>query len=203
MNYLRLKFDIVGVEKTQLAQVRPDLLVGDLTREIRRQFDINEQDDHLLYRAGHTQPLDNKRTLIDQGIENDDQLNFTHPTLLQRKPIRASKKAQLQLDSDPPVTYEIQWQPAIIGRPDNDATHTSLLAVNLEWLGKQAKRVSRRHAQIIERDGAYLIESLTPNNPTFVNDKVLVPGEQRILAHKDTIRLRMSRVQMQFLLSEE
>ncbi len=203
MDYLTLKFDIVGVEKTQLAQVRPDLLVGDLIREIQRQFDIDEQDENLLYQVDSSQPLDPKRTITDQGIENDNQLNFTRPTLLQRKRIDAPYKAQLRLESESPVTYEIQWQPAIIGRPDNDATHTSLLAVNLEWLGKRSKRVSRRHAQIIEQNGVYLIESLSPNNPTFVNDRVLVPGEQRSLAHEDMIRLQMSRVEMKFLLLEE
>lgn len=200
--YLVLTFDIVGEADPQRAKVRPDMFVNDLIKEIQREFDIKEGDEYLLYRTGEAQPLDPKRTLREQVVQDGDQLKFTRPTLLQRKPINAQQKAHLRFEEKTTVTYDIQWQPALIGRPNSNATHTSLLAVNLEWLGKRSKRVSRRHAQIVERDGTYFIESLAPNNPTFVNKRVLVPGELRSLAHEDMIWLQASGVQLQFLLTE-
>ncbi len=198
-HYLNVVFDIVGEPQPQAAQVRHDMLVGDLISEIVREFDINEQEDYLLFRIGNDQPLDPRYPLSGQSVGDGDQLNFTRPALLQRRQISAETPAALRLYAKTPVTYDIDWQPAIIGRPDADATHTSLLAVNLEWLGKRGKRVSRSHAQIVENDGTYYIESLAPNNPTFLNNKVLVAGERHPLKNKDQILLKTSQLRLEFL----
>ena len=197
--YLNVVFDIVGESRPQPAQVRHDMLVGDLISEIVREFDINDQDEYLLFRVGNNQPLDPRYPLSGQSVGDGDQLSFTRPALLQRRPISAEMTAALRLQVTTPLLYEINWQPAIIGRPDADATHTSLLAVNLEWLGKQGKRVSRSHAQIVEKDGTYYLESLAPHNPTFLNNKVLLIGERHPLKNNDQILLESSNVRLEFL----
>ena len=197
--YLNLIFDIVGEQQRQPAQVRHDMLVGDLVSEIVREFDINDQEDYLLFRIGNDHPLDPRYPLSSQSVGDGDQLNFTRPALLQRKPISVEASGALRFLGDTSVVYNIDWQPAIIGRPDADATHTSLLAVNLEWLGKRGKRVSRRHAQVVEQNGVFYIESLAPNNPTFLNNRILVAGERHPLKHKDQILLKASKVRFEFL----
>ncbi|MGB1253277.1 MAG: FHA domain-containing protein [Candidatus Promineifilaceae bacterium] len=197
--YLNLEFDIVGESQPQLAKVRHDMLVGDLITEIVREFDINDQDEYLLFRKGNDRPLDPRYPLSGQSVVDRDQLNFTRPALLQRKALSAGSSASLRLLTKSSAVYDLDWQPAIIGRPDADATHTSLLAVNLEWLGKRGKRVSRSHAQIVEERGVFYIESLAPNNPTFVNNSVLVTGERRELNNKDQILLKASKVRFEFL----
>ena len=197
--YLKVTFDIVSEPQPQHAEVRHDILVGDLINEIVREFDINEQDEYVLFREGSDNPLDRRYPLSGQSVVDGDRLNFTRPALLQRKSISAEVTAALRLLHGENPIYTIDWQPAIIGRTDADATHTSLLAVNFDWLGKRGKRVSRSHAQIVEQNGTYYLESLAPNNPTFLNNKVLLTGERRPLKNKDQILLKSSNLRLEFL----
>ncbi len=85
--------------------------------------------------------------------------------------------------------FEIKWQPAIIGRPDgNNPASANMLAVNLGPL-EGSKAVSRHHAGITEQDGQYFVESMSSNNPTYLNDGLIRSGERRFLESGDKIRV--------------
>lgn len=51
-----------------------------------------------------------------------------------------------------------------------------------------SKRISREHAKVIHRDGAFAIKPLSDQNPTFVNDETL-PSEGAELKDGDYVRL--------------
>ena len=200
-SYIELTLDIVGEAEPQRAKVRDDLPVADLVAEIARKFEISDREAYALYRTGQTVPLNLALTLPKQDVSSGDQLTFTRPALLLRQPITVMQKAALHLIADYKVVYDIQWQPAVIGRPSPDATQTSLLAVNLEWV-ENNRRISRQHAQITESDGTFFIESLSPNNPTFLNSTRLQPNEKYPLSHGDLVVLKASRVRLEFVLSD-
>jgi len=52
-----------------------------------------------------------------------------------------------------------------------------------------AKAVSRHHAQILCRDGAYLLEDLDSSNGTFLNGKRLDPGSPVPFTERDTLQV--------------
>ncbi len=199
-NYLELTFDIVGEQEPHRAKVRDDVSVADLMVEISRKFEISDHENYALFNDGQSTPLEKSLSLPLQDVTSGAQLIFTRPALLLRKPISDSQSAALHLIAENQVTYDIQWQPAIIGRPSPDASQTSLLAVNLEWV-ENNRRISRQHAQITEADGTFFIESLSPNNPTFINSTRLSLDEKYPLSHGDFIILKASRVRLEFILS--
>lgn len=57
--------------------------------------------------------------------------------------------------------------------------------------------VSRRHAAIVERGGAYYLRDLGSTNGTFINRQKIGEGEH-LLKHNDTIRLGGSQVSLTF-----
>jgi pSer/pThr/pTyr-binding forkhead associated (FHA) protein len=94
--------------------------------------------------------------------------------------------------------FPVQWQPAVIGRPDADHVHNELLAANLEWL-PEGLRVSRRHAQITEEAGIFYLENLAGrDNPTYLNGRSLAGGRRVALQHGDAIRLGQHGVELRF-----
>jgi pSer/pThr/pTyr-binding forkhead associated (FHA) protein len=82
--------------------------------------------------------------------------------------------------------FDIQWQPALIGRPTAEADHNLMLAVNVELLPK-GMTISRRHAQITFSDDKYYIEPLAENNPVFVNGKEMPVGAMWEIKNGDQI----------------
>lgn len=202
-DYLMLEFDVVGETETRRAKVRPGLVVSDLILEIGRKFQISDPQNYELYRLGISTPLQRGQPLIKQGVQDGARLVLSNPALQHRRPISSQHKALLQLQ-DNKLLIELQWQPAVIGRPDAaDAIHTALLAVNLEWL-PNSRRISRRHAQITEEAGLYYLEALAPNNPTFLNREKspLEINQRRPLKHNDRIQLRNSGVILTFIMQD-
>jgi pSer/pThr/pTyr-binding forkhead associated (FHA) protein len=96
------------------------------------------------------------------------------------------------------VLFDLEWQPALIGRPDADAVHNELLAVNVKWLPGHL-RVSRRHARITEQGSVYYLEALAENNPTVLNGQRLSLGHKYQLHVGDTIGLGISNIQLVFV----
>lgn len=198
VKYLELTFQIDSEPDPQRAKVRPSLTVEDLITNIASEFETGEAVDYELYREGVPTPLARSEPLEVQQIKSGETLIFMRPILQHRRPIYAKRKASLELHGTE-TRFLIQWQPAVIGRPDADPVHSGLLAVNLEWHPNN-RRISRRHAQITEEEGIYYIESLAANNPTYLNQDRLAPGERYPLKHNDLIYLRSSKVRLKFIL---
>jgi sigma-B regulation protein RsbU (phosphoserine phosphatase) len=51
------------------------------------------------------------------------------------------------------------------------------------------RAVSRLHAQILQRDGGFVVEDLNSSNGTFVNGKRLPPGDPVPLTERDTLQI--------------
>jgi pSer/pThr/pTyr-binding forkhead associated (FHA) protein len=200
--YLELSFDVFD-ETEQRASVRPTLTVAELILEILNEFedlDGRRPDLYGLYPEGSQRPLERGKTLTEQGVQPGDRLAFSwarDPLRQLRRPLTQGAQFALQ-DAASQVLFGLEWQPAIIGRPDADPAHNELLAVNVKWLSG-SRRVSRRHARITEQGGVYYLEGLAENNPTLLNGHQLSPGRKYQLRKGDTIGLGISNIQLVFV----
>jgi pSer/pThr/pTyr-binding forkhead associated (FHA) protein len=93
--------------------------------------------------------------------------------------------------------FDIQWQPAFIGRPSTEVNHNIMLAVNMQ-LVPSGMTISRKHAQITFSSGSYYIEPLSTNNPTFLNGKEIPFNAYREIRNGDLIALGQHKVTMAF-----
>ena len=75
----------------------------------------------------------------------------------------------------------------LIGRSDPEADHQPEL--DLDPYGGASGGVSRRHARLIRRGGAWHLVDLGSTNGTFINDEQLEPGQEAQLRDGDTVRL--------------
>lgn len=211
-DYLEVTIDVFG-EADQQAAVRKTLVVRELIEEILREFsdlDRRAPDAYALYLEGSSKALDRDKTLPDQqvvpnsnlvfGWASDLALSWTPPAAAVLQPGRQTlsglSRATLQ-DEKSRKIFPIQWQPAIIGRPDVDPTHNELLLFNAERLAN-GRRVSRRHAQITEQEGQYFIESLNERNPTYLNNSKEPISGRTLLQSGDLIRLGESTISLLF-----
>lgn len=201
-DYLELTVDVFD-ETNQRVAVRKTLTVAGLIEEVLSEFqelDGEAPELYGLYLEGQQRPLEGTKTLLDQGVQPGDRLDFTwiRDTFRQlRRPLATGARFALQ-EATTQVLFPVEWQPAIIGRTDADPAHNELLAANLEWLAG-SRRVSRRHAQITERDGAYYLEALVERNPTFLNGQRLSFGRSYELRASDTIGLGYSNITLAFV----
>jgi hypothetical protein len=85
--------------------------------------------------------------------------------------------------------YDLDWQPAIVGRKDHrNPSNNRLLAVDLEGI-EDLPTVSRHHACITMSDGSFFIEQIQDHNPTYVDETVLEIGVKHPLPAGAEIRL--------------
>jgi len=185
----------------QEASIRENLPLRTLLTETKREFNLPEG--NYLFRAKNNgKILDPEKTLEQSGIQTGAVLIFSRerrnvqqsqysampePEAV-RRAITGPKMAFLR-DEDTGVTFDLRWQPAIIGRPDasNPESATSL-AVNLGPL-EGSKTVSRHHARILEQNGQFFLENIVDHNPTYLNDSLIRAGERRMLEVGDKIRV--------------
>lgn len=149
------------------------------------------------------------RSALDEGLAIGEQLSAGDRLVLAERVAPAptgtrppSRPVYLR-DQGSGAVYRLDWQPAIIGRPDRGQDHNELVAVDLA--GHPAgQRVSRRHAQIVEADGSFFVEQLSPN-PTLVRDGLgnTMPAQTRQpLRHGDTVYLENSQIALKFIVRE-
>ena len=81
------------------------------------------------------------------------------------------------------AAFDITKEVTIIGRPDSDLHYYPDVEIDLD------DAVSRRHAEIIRRDGAYSIVDTGSTNGTLLNGETLLAHEEHPLAHGDRIRV--------------
>jgi hypothetical protein len=181
-------------------------MVQAFIEEILRKFEFTKGD-YSLFPMGQEEPLDPGRTLAQYGLKNGDELvirksppAFTSRILTaiekgEKVSVSSSYGAYLEEERHG-LTFEIQWQPAIIGRIyQMNPSQNKLLAIDLSKVDG-SEFVSRHHACISEKGGQFFIESLNPRNPTYINDQALNYQQEHILQPGD--RVRVGRIVLTF-----
>ena len=205
MDRVILTIQLNEQEKKQV-NLRRNVQVQAFTEEIRRNFAF-PKGDYCLFRRGEEEPLDPGRTLAQYGLKDGDELIFKEspPTLKSRlvtsiergdrMPISGSYGAYLEEERHGQI-FEIQWQPAIVGRIyQMSPSQNKLLAIDLSGVDG-SEFVSRHHACVSEKGGQFFIESLNPRNPTYINDQALNYQQEHILQPGD--RVRVGRIVLTF-----
>jgi pSer/pThr/pTyr-binding forkhead associated (FHA) protein len=197
-DYIDVKFDIFE-HTDQRASVRKTLIVSTLIEEILREFDDildDSPDKFAIYLKGAERPLNNACTLAELDVQPQDELVFDRLHQSIRQMLAPEEYAFLQEEKSG-KTYDIQWQPAVIGRPSTDMDHNIILAVNVQLLA-EGKTISRRHAQITLSEGRYYIEPLADQNPVYVNNKEVPFSKRQEIKNGDKIMFGHHRVTMLF-----
>jgi pSer/pThr/pTyr-binding forkhead associated (FHA) protein len=196
--YIDVRLDIfehVG----QRARLRKSLTVSGLVEEILREFDdiaADSPEKYAVFLKGMDRPLNAALTMTQLDIQPQDELVFEYVRQNIRRMLDSANYAFLRDEVNGRV-YDIQWQPAVIGRPTNEAEHNIMLAVNLQ-LHPKGLTISRKHAEITFSDGHYYIEPLAENNPVAVNDKVIPFNTRREIRQGDQINLGRNDLQLTF-----
>jgi hypothetical protein len=196
-------------EANQEASLRTNISVRTLIGEIQKEFALPDAI-YSVRQQGVAKPLDLDKTLDQLGIKSGAQLIFSRERRSQvraasdgrdpnKRPLSGLRHASLRLEPGG-QSFDIEWQPAIIGRPDaNNPASAAALAVDL-GNHPESRSVSRQHAAITERHGNYLIESLQAANLVRLNDEEIELGERRRLNHGD--KLTVGKVMLSFHIRE-
>ncbi len=199
VEYLDLIVDVFD-NTGQRARVKKALTAGELIGEILREFDDIDQktpEAYALFLRGEEKPLERGLSMEQLNIQDHDELVFKHARPSERQSSAAGAKQYYLLEVQTRARYEIHWQPAIIGRPDNNPSHNELLAINLQN-SPGGMSISRRHAQITFEGEQYFLEALSATNPTFLNDTPLPVQSKTALQPGDHISLGLSRIELVF-----
>lgn len=81
------------------------------------------------------------------------------------------------------ATFPLVKDVTVIGRPDSKLHYYPDIEIELD------DAVSRRHAEIIRRNGQYYVVDAGSTNGTLLNGETLVAHEEQALMHGDRIRL--------------
>ena len=197
-DYIDVKIDVF--EHTgQRARLRRSLTVNSLIEEILREFDditADSPEKYAIYLKGFDHPLKPLETLAQLDIQPQDELVFDYVRQAIRRMLEVRNYATLREDSSG-KEFDIQWQPAVIGRPSTEVDHNIILAVNVQLL-PDGKTVSRRHAQITFSEGRYFIEPLAEQNPVFLNGKELPIHAKREIRSGDKLAFGNNKLTMTF-----
>lgn len=196
-------FEVKNEPAKALPELTPPELVDAILQEFREleYLSDNPDDYQLVIKEKDFPRLKNDTQLAQQPL-GAGQLILVEkmPRKFPTGTERPSQHVYLREQTSGKV-YKLHWQPAIIGRPDNSQEHNSWIAVNLEPF-ETGLRVSRRHAQITEKDGQFYVESLS-RNPTSIKD---VEGKTRRITDKkellqdgEVILLERSNIALKFI----
>jgi len=197
--YIDVKIDVfenVG----QRARVRRTLTARDLIQEILKEFDdipADSPEKYAIYLKGDDRPLKADSNLVQLDIQPQDELVFDYIRQTLRRMFKPEQAAWLREESTGRV-FNLEWQPAVIGRPTNEADHNLTLAVNVQAL-PDGMTISRRHAQVTLSEGRYFIEALAENNPVLVNGKEVPVNARREMKNGDKLVLGRNHLTFTFL----
>jgi pSer/pThr/pTyr-binding forkhead associated (FHA) protein/uncharacterized ubiquitin-like protein YukD len=197
-DYIDVKIDIFE-HSGQRARVRRNLTVRGLIEEILKEFDdigVDQPEKYTLNLKGNDRALNANHNLVQLDIQPQDELVLDYVRQTLRQMLDPSQYAVLVEDTTG-KEFDIQWQPALIGRPNNEVDHNIMLAANLLLL-PNGMTVSRSHAQITVSEGRYYIEPLAENNPVFVNNKEIPFGGRVEIRNGDRIAFGRNRLSMTF-----
>ena len=81
------------------------------------------------------------------------------------------------------AAFELAKAVTTIGRPDSALHYYPDVEIELD------DAVSRRHAEVLHRDGDFYVADTGSTNGTMLNGELLPAHEERLLAHGDRIRV--------------
>ena len=197
-DYIDVKINVF--EHTgQRARVRRSITVKTLIDEILKEFDDIDADSPEKYSIqlkGVEKPLNVNQTLTQLDIQPQDELNvgYLHQTI--RKMLDPKDHAMLREETSN-ISFDIQWTPAIIGRPSTDVNHNIMLAVNMQILAI-GMTISRKHAQIVFSEGSFFVEPAASNNPTYLNGRLLAVNTMNKLKSGDRLAFGQHKVSFVF-----
>lgn len=197
--YIDVKIDVFE-NAGQRARVRRTLTARDLIQEILKEFDdipADSPEKYAIYLKGDDRPLKAEANLIQLDIQPQDELVFDYIRQTLRRMFKPEQVAWLREESTGRV-FDLEWQPAVIGRPTNEADHNLTLAVNVQAL-PNGMTISRKHAQVTFAEGRYFVEALAENNPVLVNGKEVSVNARRELKNGDKLSLGRNNVTFTFL----
>lgn len=195
--YIEVKIDVfehIG----QRASVRRALTIRALVEEVLKEFNdiaADAPEKYAIYQKGKNQPLTADATLVDLDIQQHDELVFDSIYQDTRQRLEPHQYAALQDEAG--TLYKIEWQPAIIGRPNNETKHDMSLAVNLQSHPKKLT-ISRSHAQITFSSGHYYIEPLSEHNPLLVEGQKVPFNTRQEIYNGNKIIIGAKGLQMTF-----
>ncbi len=183
----------------QRARVKRSITVKTLIDEILKEFDDIDADSPEKYSIqlkGVDNPLNVNQSLAQLDIQPQDELSiaYLHQTI--RKMLDAKDQATLREETSN-ISFDIQWTPAIIGRPSTEVNHNIMLAVNMQILAV-GMTISRLHAQIVFSEGSFFIQPLAANNPTYLNGNLLTVNSMNKLKSGDHLAFGQHKVGFMF-----
>ena len=197
-DYIDVEIDVFEFS-AQHARLGKDITIATLIQEIFKQFDdiaADTPEKYAIYLKGVDRPLNSSYTLKQLDIQPHDELVFDYVQQPIRQMLEPRDYAILREETTGKC-YDIQWQPAVIGRPDSDAGHNIILAVNMLLL-PNGMTVSRKHAQITFSGGRYYVEPLAEHNSVYLNDKEIPLNSKREIKNKDRLAIGRHKVTMVF-----
>ncbi|MEE4193648.1 MAG: FHA domain-containing protein [Anaerolineae bacterium] len=197
-DYIDITFDIFEYEG-QRARVKRSLTIANLIDEVLREFDDIPADPlnkYVIYMKGSDTPLDENKNLIDLDLQPQDELVFDHFRRFLRKNL-APQECVSFIEVQSGESFDVTWQPALIGRASQDMDHNILLAVDLEFL-PEGKTISRTHAEFTVERGHYYIRPMAEHNPVFLNGKELPYNKRFEIRHRDELTLGYKNVTLFF-----
>lgn len=206
---LTLHFQLADAEiAPRPINVRRSLVVANLIEIVKNK--LNLVGNYELRLMDFPQALDSRRRLDELGVLDGNELVYTAVHEVSntleliargaRIPLERSFKRVYLVEQRMLREYELQWQPAVIGRRNRqNPNNNRLLAVDLDGT-EDPPTVSRHHACITERGGSFFVESIHEQNPTYLDDMRLQSGVQALLRAGSTIQV--GKVRLQFNLIE-
>jgi hypothetical protein len=193
-----------------LASLRPPDLVAAIIAEFHGDEDLlmldTQVERYYLMRAHDGTPLADEQSLESQRVAPGERL-----VLVERMPplpagtVRPQRRIYLRHLPSARV-YRPYWFPALIGRRSSQIADPGL-AVNLAAF-PNGDWVSRRHAQVSERDGQVVLVNLAEDNPVALRapdggETLLASGARGSIGHKHTIVFVRSGIELQLLIADE
>jgi len=179
----------------QRARLQKNLTVMNLIEEVLKEFDdivADSPEKYAVYLKGFDRPLTATQTLTQLDIQPQDELVFDYIRQTVRQMLDPRDYAILQ-EEITGKEFDIQWQPAVIGRPSNEMDHNITLAVNVQLL-PNGGTISRSHAQITFSEGRYFIEPLTEYNPVILNGRDITTSKKQEIKNSDKLMLGSRRL---------
>ena len=197
--YIDVKIDVFE-HSDQRARILESMTPTGLIQEILKEFDditADSPEKYAIYLKGMERPLNANYTMAQLDIQPQDELVFDYVRKTIRQMLHPSQYAILREDTTG-KSFDIQWQPAVIGRPTNEVDHDIVLAVNVQ-LVPNGMTISRKHAQITFSDGKYYIEMLAENNLLILNGKEMVLNSRKEIRNGDKIIVGRNKVPFTFI----
>jgi hypothetical protein len=189
-------------DQTQHALVRKhltiDRLIADILREFAQELDLNRK--YILLYDGRQ--LDPELVINDANFEADKELVFAYYEPVRSGALSPFSTSEVTASKVPnvlgvPTTavlreletgqeFSLEKTPSIIGRSSSGSGSTEGIDIDVKSF-REARTVSRPHAQITHKDGKYYFESLKEQRPVFINELPLPFGNKHTLRAGDIV----------------